>query len=58
MLLFAETLSSRSGKLSRDLPTARWAGVMGVRSLMSSLTVVSGLKLRTASILVRTVANS
>ena len=58
MLLFAETLSSRSGKLNRDLPTARWASVMGVRSLMSSRTVVSGLKVITASILVWTVANS
>ena len=58
MFLFAESLSSRSGKVNRNLPTSRWAGVMGVRSLMSSLTVVSGLELITASILVRMVANS
>ena len=58
MLLFAETSSSRSGKLNRDLPSGRWAGVIGVRSLVSSLTVVSDLELITASILVRTVANS
>ena len=40
--------SSRSGKLNRDLPSGRWAGVIGVRSLVSSLTVVSDLELITA----------
>ena len=57
-LVVPSCVETSSGKLYKAPSSARWAGVMGVRSLTSSLTVVSGLELKTASILVSTVVNS